>query len=147
MHCPTIVIQKADPIEPQGRNVSRWLARYTRNLDDKMAVHFLCFCTSSDVLLLSRYIMISFQTMADEAFRLMAHTCFLTLTEGRNYHSYNQLKNNFDFYLRDTSLYPIETMRKIFFFLKLKSGDMLHETTLKTLELARERSFPYETLL
>ena len=95
------------PKDPQEQKVSRWLKRYTRNLDRKMAVHFVRFCTASDVLLPGKSIMVRFENMAEEAMRPTARTCFCSLTVPRNYRSYCQMKDNFDFYLRDPTQWDL----------------------------------------
>ena len=98
---------KAVANDAQEQRVVRWLKRYTRNLDDKMAVRFVRFCTASDVLIPGRNILVRFQTMTENAISPKARTCFLTLTVARNYRSYNQLRDNFDFFLRDPSLWDL----------------------------------------
>lgn len=64
MCCPTpervASYLKALPKDPQEQKVHRWLTRYMRNLDNKVAVHFVRFCTASDVLLPDRSIMVRF---------------------------------------------------------------------------------------
>ena len=98
---------KAVANDAQEQRVVRWLKRYTRNLDDKMAVRFVRFCTASDVLIPGRNILVRFQTMTENAISPKARTCFLTLTVARNYRSYNQLRDNVDFFLRDPSLWDL----------------------------------------
>ena len=91
----------ATPSDPQEEKVHRWVKRYVRNLDAKMAVKFVRFCTASDVLLPDKGIVVRFENMAEEAIRPTAHTCFRALNVARNYRSLHHLRDNFDFYLRD----------------------------------------------
>lgn len=90
------------PNDPQEEKVYRWVKRYVRNLDAKMAVKFFRFCTASDVLLPGKGIAVRFENMVEEAIRPTAHTCFRALGVARNYRSFNHLRDNFDFYLRDS---------------------------------------------
>ena len=92
----------AIPSNPQEETVFRWVKRYVRNLDTKMAVKFVRFCTASDVLLPDKGIVVRFENMVEEAIRPTAHTCFRALDVARNYRSFNHLRDNFDFYLRDS---------------------------------------------
>ena len=88
------------PNDLQEEKVYRWVKRYVRNLDAKMAVKFVRFCTTSDVLLPGKGIAVRFENMVEEAIRPTAHTCFRALGVARNYRSFNHLRDNFDFYLR-----------------------------------------------
>ena len=59
MCCPTptrVALQlRSAPDNPQEEKVYKWLKRYVRNMDSKMAVKFVRFCSASDVLLPSRF--------------------------------------------------------------------------------------------
>lgn len=95
------------PKDPKEQKVSRWLKRHIRNLDSKMALHFVRFCTASYVLLRKKSIVVRFENMAEEAMRPTARTCFRSLTVPRNCRSYCQMKDNFDFYLRDPTQWDL----------------------------------------
>ena len=95
------------PGNPQEEKVYRWLKRYARNLESKMAVKFVRFCTASDVLLPEKSIAVRFEHMPEGAIRPMARTCFRSLTVACNYRSFNHLKENFDFYLRDPTQWDL----------------------------------------
>ena len=92
----------AIPRDPQEEQVYRWVKRYVRNLDAKMAVKFVRFCTVPDVLLPDKGILVSFENMVEEAMRPTTHTCFRALKVARNYRSFKHLRDNFNFYLRDS---------------------------------------------
>ena len=69
----------ATPSDPQEEKVHRWVKCYVGNLDAKMAVKFVRFCTASDVLLLDKGIVVYFKNMVEEAIRPTAHMCFCAL--------------------------------------------------------------------
>ena len=92
----------ATPNDPQEEKVYRWVKHYVRNLDTKMAVKFVCFCTASDLLLPGKGIAVHFENMVEEAIRLTAHTCFRALSVAQNYQSFSHLRDNFNFHLQDS---------------------------------------------
>ena len=110
---PTRVTHHLSPLflgNPQEEQVYRWLQWYARNMESKMAVKFVRFCTASDVLLPDKHIAISFDNMSPgRSYSTNGYTCFRTLTVARNYRSFNHLKENFDYYLHDPTQCSLRT--------------------------------------
>ena len=107
---PTTVAHHLSPPvlgNPQEEQVYRWLQRYARNMNSKMAVKFVCFCTASEVLLPDKRMTISFDNMQEGAIRPTAGMCFRTLTVACNYRSFNHLKENVDYDLRDPTQWDL----------------------------------------
>lgn len=95
------------PASPQEEKVFRWLKWYARNMESKMAVKFVRFCTASDVLPPTERIAVHFENMPQVAIRPTACACFWILKVSCNYQTFNHLKDNFDFYLRDPTQWDL----------------------------------------
>ena len=81
--------------------IYRWLQRYLKGSVSEILTKFLRFCTATDVLLPDHNIAVCTEVMAPTAIRPKSYTCFRKLILPRNYHSFSQMRNNLNFYLRE----------------------------------------------
>ena len=91
----------------QEEKVQRWLMRYLKNLDVKMVGRFLRFCTGSELLLPDKRIKVDMEVMPELAMRPKAKICFAILVLPKNYQSYQQMRDNLDFYLNNPQLWDL----------------------------------------
>ena len=86
----------------------RWLKRYVREADPGMSTRLVQFCTASQTLLPDQNISVKMENRKEMAMRPKARTCFHILQLPRNYFSFNQLKENLDFYLSRCTSWELE---------------------------------------
>ena len=79
-----------------------------KEADKKLLSCFLQFCTTTQVLVPDKTVTVQMEVMSEAAMRPKARTCFNVLTVPRNYASYNQMKENLDFYLRRSNQWDLE---------------------------------------
>ena len=87
----------------------RWLKRYVLEADPGMLTRLVQFCTASQTLLLDQNISVKMENMQEMAMRPKAFMlCFQILQLPRNYFSFNQFKENLNFYLRRCTSWELE---------------------------------------
>jgi len=96
------------PLDAQEAKVFRWLKRCVREADPGMLTRLVQFCTVSQTLLPDQNISVKMENMQEMAMRPKARTCFQILQLPRNYFSFNQLKENLDFYLSRCTSWELE---------------------------------------
>ena len=87
--------------------VYRWLLRYVKNLDRQSSMKFVRFCTAGDVLLPRKKIKVQFENVSEARLRPRSRTCFNILVLPKNYATYNQLYNNLNIFIKDTSQWDL----------------------------------------
>jgi hypothetical protein len=96
---------------PEGdvkdQQISRWLVRYVKSLDKDSSSKFLRFCTSSNVIVPGQNIKVELKNCPEAAMRPRAKTCFNIVILPKNYATYNQMKNNLNFFLKDSQLWDM----------------------------------------
>ena len=95
------------PQNPKEVQINRWLENYLKGATSEILCNFLRFCTATDIVLPGNGIAVDTEVMAPTAIRPKSFTCFCRLILPRNYQSYSQMRNNLDFYLRDSSIWDL----------------------------------------
>ena len=91
----------------RDQQITRWLVRYVKSLDKETSSKFLRFCTSSDVIVPGKNIKVELQNCPETAMRPRAKTCFNIIILPKNYATYNQMKNNLNFFIKDPQLWDL----------------------------------------
>ena len=100
----TLVLNPENPKEAQ---INRWLERYLKGATSEILSKFLHFCTATDILPPGNGIAVDTEVMPPTAIRPKSYTCFRRLILPRNFHSYSEMRNNLEFYLRDSSIWDL----------------------------------------
>ena len=93
--------------DPKDDQIMRWVQRYLKICNNETLVNFLRFCTGTDVLRPDFRINVRTELMPPAAIRPKSQTCFGIIILPRNYTSFSQLRQNMDFYLRNTNLWDL----------------------------------------
>ena len=100
----TLVLNPENTKEAQ---INRWLEHYLKGATSEILGKFLRFCTATDILLPGNGIAVDTEVMPPTAVRPKSYTCFRRLILPRNYQSYSEMRNNLEFYLRDSSIWDL----------------------------------------
>ena len=108
--CASIVAKHLHcvPASEQEAKVFRWLNSYLSEAHPSTLTRFVQFCTGSQMVIPDQNIKVRMEAMSSIATPPKARACFRVLEIPINYLSFNQMKDNLDFFFNRPAFWEME---------------------------------------